>query len=117
MRYYISCPSFIQPKNRAQTQIQEFVKTLGNMMVNSEGDLNHLIAWIKKEVETVNFLYLKCKPLEVKVYNHENCDSVGIHIVLKHFEYSLVSLSAYKIYAVYETQPEFSHGFIQKCIL
>jgi hypothetical protein len=106
MRYYIGRPYLTQAKNKAQAHIQEFIKKFFYMLVNSDEELNQLIARIEREVGEANSRYPRCKEIKMNVQRHEGADSVSVWIHAD-VDASFASLTAYKVCAVYD------RGFVE----
>jgi hypothetical protein len=106
MRYYIGRPYLTQAKNKAQAHIQKFIKKFLNMLVNSDEDLDQLIARIEREVKQTNSSYPRCKEMKMDVLRFEGADSVSVWIYAD-VDASFASLTAYKVYTVYD------RGFVE----
>jgi hypothetical protein len=70
------------------------------MQVNSEDGLNHPVADIEREVKKINSLYPRCRPMEMK-QNRLNDDSDCLWIFIRNASNVVTSLTAHKIYSVY----------------
>jgi hypothetical protein len=109
MKYYLRQQGITQPKNNAQKHLQEFIEKLDRTLVNSDGELNHILKLIEAEVTRTNAGYPRCRDIQIGNNSHPGDDSISIWLHTG-TESSFASLTAMKV------EKEYHEGMIEVCM-
>jgi hypothetical protein len=101
MEYYLRRSRFIQPKNRAQKHLQEFIGKFNNTLVNSDGELHQIIERIAEEVAAANARHPNYRGTEIDKDAFRHSDSVNLWLHAG-TETAFASLHAWKVFKVFD---------------